>query len=70
VRALMATFKVLPSEEATQAQIAQGVVYILSKGTMTHYAQHPLGCRERRRVAPRHETDAKNESGRTFVQPL
>jgi broad specificity phosphatase PhoE len=38
VRALMALFKVMPKEEATHAQIAQGVVYVFSDGTMARYA--------------------------------
>jgi len=38
VRALMALFKVMPKEEATHAQIAQGVVYVFSNGTMARYA--------------------------------
>jgi len=38
VRALMALFNVLPKEEATHAQIAQGVVYVFADGTMTRYA--------------------------------
>jgi broad specificity phosphatase PhoE len=38
VRALMTLFNVLPKEEATHAQIAQGVVYIFAGGTMTRYA--------------------------------
>ena len=38
VRALMALFRVMPREEATHAQIAQGVVYVFSNGTMTRYA--------------------------------
>lgn len=37
-RALMALFDVLPKEEATHAQIAQGVVYVFADGTMTRYA--------------------------------
>jgi probable phosphoglycerate mutase len=37
-RALMALFHVLPEEEATHAQIAQGVVYVFSGGTMARYA--------------------------------
>ena len=31
-------FKVMPKEEATHAQIAQGVVYVFSDGTMARYA--------------------------------
>ena len=38
VRALMALFNVMPKEEATHAQIAQGVVYVFSDGTMARYA--------------------------------
>jgi probable phosphoglycerate mutase len=38
VRALMALFKVMPKEEATHAQIAQGVVYVFRDGTMARYA--------------------------------
>jgi probable phosphoglycerate mutase len=38
VRALMALFHILPEEEATHAEIAQGVVYVFSGGTMTRYA--------------------------------
>ena len=38
VRALMALFHVLPKEEATHAQIAQGVVYVFADGSMTRYA--------------------------------
>jgi probable phosphoglycerate mutase len=38
VRALMALFKILPKEEATHAQIAQGVVYVFSDGTLSRYA--------------------------------
>jgi len=38
VRALMALFKILPEEEATHAQIAQGVVYVFSDGTLSRYA--------------------------------
>ena len=38
VRALMALFNVLPKEEATHAQIAQGVVYVFADGTMARYA--------------------------------
>jgi len=38
VRALMALFNVMPKEEATHAQIAQGVVYVFADGTMTRYA--------------------------------
>jgi broad specificity phosphatase PhoE len=38
VRALMALFKVMSKEEATHAQIAQGVVYVFADGTMARYA--------------------------------
>ena len=38
VRALMVLFNVMSKEEATHAQIAQGVVYVFSDGTMTRYA--------------------------------
>jgi broad specificity phosphatase PhoE len=38
VRALMALFNVLPKEDATHAQIAQGVVYVFADGTMARYA--------------------------------
>jgi broad specificity phosphatase PhoE len=38
VRALMALFNVLPKEEATHAQIAQGVVYVFADGMMMRYA--------------------------------
>jgi broad specificity phosphatase PhoE len=38
VRALMALFNVLSKEEATHAQIAQGVVYVFADGMMTRYA--------------------------------
>jgi broad specificity phosphatase PhoE len=38
VRALMAILNVLPREEATHAQIAQGVVYVFTDGTMARYA--------------------------------
>jgi broad specificity phosphatase PhoE len=37
-RALMALFRVLPHDEATRAQIAQGVVYMFADGTMARYA--------------------------------
>jgi len=37
LRALMALFDVLPREEATHAQIAQGVVYVFAEGTMARY---------------------------------
>jgi broad specificity phosphatase PhoE len=38
VRVLMALFDVLPPEEATHAQIAQGVVYIFADGRLTRHA--------------------------------
>jgi broad specificity phosphatase PhoE len=38
VRVLMALFRVLPHDDATYAQIAQGVVYVFSDGTMARYA--------------------------------
>jgi probable phosphoglycerate mutase len=38
VRALMSLFNVLSKEEATHAQIAQGVVYVFADGAMTRYA--------------------------------
>jgi probable phosphoglycerate mutase len=38
VRVLMALFNVLPPDEATHAQILQGVVYVFSDGRMSRYA--------------------------------
>jgi broad specificity phosphatase PhoE len=38
VRALMALFRIMPEEEATHAQIAQGVVYVFSGGSVARYA--------------------------------
>jgi broad specificity phosphatase PhoE len=38
VRALMALLHILPEEEATHAQIEQGVVYVFANGTMSRYA--------------------------------
>jgi probable phosphoglycerate mutase len=38
VRAMMALFHLLPKEEATHAQIAQGVVYVFADGKMARYA--------------------------------
>ena len=38
VRALIALFGLLPRDEATHAQIAQGVVYVFADGRMTRYA--------------------------------
>jgi probable phosphoglycerate mutase len=37
-RVLMANFHILPPEEATHAEVAQGVVYVFSSGAMTRYA--------------------------------
>jgi probable phosphoglycerate mutase len=37
-RVLMALFKLLPRDEATHAQIAQGVVYVFADGKVAHYA--------------------------------
>ncbi len=37
-RVLMANFHIMPDEDATHAEIAQGVVYVFSAGTMTRYA--------------------------------
>jgi broad specificity phosphatase PhoE len=37
-RVLMAMFDVLPREEATRAQIGQGVVYVFADGKMARYA--------------------------------
>lgn len=37
-RVLMALFKVMPQDEATRAQIAQGVVYVFAEGTMARHA--------------------------------
>ena len=37
-RVLMANFHILPEEKATHAEVAQGVVYVFSDGTMTRYA--------------------------------
>ena len=37
-RSLMANFHILPEEEATHAEVAQGVVYVFSAGTMTRYS--------------------------------
>jgi broad specificity phosphatase PhoE len=36
-RSLMANFHILPEEEATHAEVAQGVVYVFSAGKMTRY---------------------------------
>jgi len=38
VRALMALLHLLPQEEATHAQIAQGAVYVFADGKMARYA--------------------------------
>jgi broad specificity phosphatase PhoE len=38
VRALIALFGLLPRDEATHAQIAQGVVYVFADGKMMRYA--------------------------------
>lgn len=38
VRALIALFGLLPRDQATHAQIAQGVVYLFADGAMTRYA--------------------------------
>ena len=38
VRALIALFGLMPRDEATHAQIAQGVVYVFADGTMARYA--------------------------------
>jgi probable phosphoglycerate mutase len=37
VRALMAIFKIVSEEQATHAQIAQGVVYVFADGKMSRY---------------------------------
>lgn len=37
VRALMAIFKILPEEQATHAQIEQGVVYVFAEGRLSRY---------------------------------
>jgi broad specificity phosphatase PhoE len=37
-RVLIANFHILPAEEATHAEVAQGVVYVFSNGAMTRYA--------------------------------
>jgi broad specificity phosphatase PhoE len=37
-RVLMANFHILPEEEATHAEIAQGVVYVFSGGSVTRHA--------------------------------
>jgi len=38
VRALMAILKVIPEEQATRAQIEQGVIYVFANGKMSRYA--------------------------------
>jgi probable phosphoglycerate mutase len=38
VRALMAILKILPEEQATHAQIEQGVVYAFADGRLSRYA--------------------------------
>jgi len=37
-RVLMANFHIMPDEESTHAEVAQGIVYVFSAGTMTRYA--------------------------------
>jgi broad specificity phosphatase PhoE len=37
-RVLMANFHIMPDEDATHAEIAQGIVYVFSAGRMTRYA--------------------------------
>ena len=37
-RALMANFHILPEEEATHADILQGVVYVFDGGTLARYS--------------------------------
>jgi len=37
-RSLMANFRILPEEEATHAEILQGVVYVFAGGTVARYA--------------------------------
>ena len=37
-RSLMANFHILPEEEATHAEVGQGVVYVFSAGTMSRYS--------------------------------
>jgi broad specificity phosphatase PhoE len=37
-RSLMANFHILPEEEATHAEVDQGVVYVFSAGTMSRYS--------------------------------
>ena len=38
VRTLMALLKIMPEEQATHAQIEQGVVYVFADGTLSRYA--------------------------------
>lgn len=38
LRALTALFKIMPEEQATHAQIEQGVVYVFADGTLSRYA--------------------------------
>ena len=38
MRALMALLKILPEEEATHAQIEQGIVYVFADGKLSRYA--------------------------------
>jgi probable phosphoglycerate mutase len=38
VRALMAILNIVPEEQATHAQIEQGVVYVFAEGKMSRYA--------------------------------
>jgi broad specificity phosphatase PhoE len=38
VRALMALLEILPEEQATHAQIEQGVIYVFADGKMSRYA--------------------------------
>ena len=38
VRALMALLKILPKNQATHAQVEQGVVYVLADGRLSRYA--------------------------------
>jgi hypothetical protein len=38
VRALMAILNIVPEEQATHAQIEQGVVYVFADGKMSRYA--------------------------------
>jgi hypothetical protein len=38
VRALMAILNIVSEEQATHAQIAQGIVYVFADGKMSRYA--------------------------------